>query len=185
MYLGVGILYSGLFKNHHDTLIIKWRDGFFVTFVVVSIKLNLVMELGMGVLLKFLPIYGLPLVAQLWLNYFDFKFLFSKIKTGDYTVPFINHTFEWLSTFTLAAWTFNAIFCFIPATILVAYSYKISVDNFHGLSSALIINQIASIMTSVLFVRLISGETLNRNGWIAIILFFLALPFAMHSTNSP
>ena len=118
----------------------------------------------MGVLLKLFPIFGLSLVAQLWFNYFNFKFLFSKIKFGDYTVPFVNHVFEWLGTFTITAWTFNAIFCYIPATIMVG--------------------QVASLMTSVLFIRLMAGEALNRNGWIAIILILLVLPFAAYSSTN-
>ncbi len=138
----------------------------------------------MDVLLKALPIYGLMLTAQLWFNYFNFKFLFSKIKFGDYTVPFVNHVFKWLTTFTIAGWTFNAMFCYIPATILVAYSYKISVENFNGLSSAVIVGQVASLMTSVLFMRLMAGEALNRNGWIAIALIILALPFAAYSSTN-
>ncbi len=138
----------------------------------------------MEVLLKLLPIFGLSLLAQFWFNYFNFKFLFSKIKFGDYTVPFINHVFEWLATFTVVGWTFNGIFCYIPATIIVAYGYKISVENFDGLSSAVIVGQVASLMTSVLFMRVMAGETLNRNGWIAIVLIFLALPFAAYSSTN-
>lgn len=138
----------------------------------------------MRVLFKLLPIYGLMLTAQLWFNYFNFKFIFSKIKVGDYTVPFINHVFEWLATFTIVSWIFNAIFCYIPATILVAYSYKISVENFNGLSSAVIVGQVASVMTSVLFMRLVAGEALNRNGWISIALIILALPFAAYSSTN-
>ncbi len=137
----------------------------------------------MSDLLKLLPIYGLSLIAQLWYNYFNFKFLFSKIKLGDYTVPFSSHVFQWLGTFTVVIWVFNAIFCYIPATIIVAYAYKLSVENFNGLSSALIVGQVASILTSVLFMRLMTGESLNRNGWIAIIIILLALPFAAHSSR--
>lgn len=138
----------------------------------------------MSDLLKILPIYGLSLTAQFWFNYFNFKFLFSKIKLGDYTLPFVSHVFEWLGAFTVAVWTFNAIFCYIPATILVAYSYKISVENFNGLSSAVIVGQVASILTSVLFMRLMAGEALNKNGWIAIVLILIALPFAANSSTN-
>ncbi len=138
----------------------------------------------MDVILKLLPIYGLMLTAQLWFSYFNFKFIFSKIKFGDYTVPFVNHVFKGLVTFTMAGWLFNSVFCYIPATILVAYSYKISVENFNGLSSAVIVGQVASIMTSMLFIRLTAGEGLNRNGWIAIALITLALPFAAYSSTN-
>ena len=135
-------------------------------------------------LLKLLPIFGLSLAAQFWFNYFNFKFLFSKIKIGVYTVPFVNHVFEWLGTFTVAVWSFNAIFCYIPATIMVAYAYKLSVESFGGLSSAVIVGQVASILTSVLFMRLMAGEALNKNGWIAIILILLVLPFAANSSTN-
>lgn len=135
-------------------------------------------------LLKLLPIYGLSLTAQLWFNYFNFKFLFSKIKTGDYTVPFFSHVFQGLGTFTVAIWAFNAILCYIPATIIVSYAYKLSVENFGGLSSAVIVGLIASGVTSLLFMRLLAGETLNRNGWIAIALILLALPFAANSSTN-
>ncbi len=138
----------------------------------------------MSALLKLLPIFGLSVLAQLWFNYFNFKFLFSKIKFGDYTVPFVNHVFEWLATFTMAAWTFNAVFCYIPATIMITYGYKLSVENFDGLSSAVIVGQVTSLMTSVLFMRLMAGEALNRNGWVAMTLILLALPFAAYSSTN-
>lgn len=135
-------------------------------------------------LLKILPIFGLSIVASLWFNFFNFQFIFSKIKSGHYTVPFLKHVFEWLLTFTMAVWVFNAIFCYFPATILVAYSYKLSVENFNGLSSALIVGQAASVLSSVLFMRLLTGETLNRTGWIAIALILLVLPFAANSSTN-
>ena len=133
-------------------------------------------------LLKILQILGLSIITGLWFNFFNFQFLYSKIKSGNYTVPFLGHVFEWLPTFTMSVWVFNALFCYIPATILVAYSYKLSVENFNGLSSALIVGHAVSILTSVLFIRLMAGETLNRNGWIAIALVLLALPFAANSS---
>jgi|SRR3989344_4630601 len=133
-------------------------------------------------LLKILPILGLSIITSLWFNFFNFQFLFSRIKSGNYTVPFSKHFFEWLPTFTVSAWLFNAVFCYIPATILVAYSYKLSLENFNGLSTALIVGHAVSILTSVWFIRLMAGETLNRNGWIAISLILLALPFAANSS---
>jgi len=135
-------------------------------------------------LLKVLPILGLSIVSGLWFNYFNFQFLFSRIKSGNYTIPFLKHVFSWLPTFVMSAWIFNALFCYIPATIIVAYSYKMSVTNFQGLSSALIIGHAVSILTSVLFIRLMAGETLNRNGWIAVALILLALPFSANSSTS-
>ena len=120
----------------------------------------------MSDLLKLLPIFGLSVLSQLWFNYFNFRFFFSKIKTGGYTIPFFSHVFEQLATFTLAVWSFNALFCYIPATIIAAYVYKFSVENFGGLSSGMIVSTIASVLTSVLFMRLLAGESLNRNGWI-------------------
>ena len=138
----------------------------------------------MNDLLKLLPIYGLSLIAQLWFNYFNFKFLLAKIKLEDYTVPFVNHVFKQLWTFTLAAWAFNALVCYVPATIAVAYCYKIAIQNFGGLSAAVIVGLITSLITSLLFMRLMAGETLNKNGWIAIILILLALPFAANSSTN-
>ncbi|OGM98234.1 MAG: hypothetical protein A2649_03005 [Candidatus Yanofskybacteria bacterium RIFCSPHIGHO2_01_FULL_41_26] len=133
-------------------------------------------------LLKILPILGLSIITGLWFNFFNFRFLFSKIKSGNYKVPFLRHVFEGLPTFTMSVWVFNALFCYIPATILVAYSYKMSVENFNGLSSALIVGHATSILVSILFIRLMAGEALNKNGWIAVALVLLALPFAANSS---
>jgi len=94
----------------------------------------------------------------------------------------LRHVFEGLPTFTMSVWVFNALFCYIPATILVAYSYKMSVENFNGLSSALIVGHATSILVSILFIRLMAGEALNKNGWIAVALVLLALPFAANSS---
>lgn len=84
----------------------------------------------------------------------------------------------------MAAWSFNILFCYIPATLLVAYTYKISVERYGGLSSAVIVGWISNILTQVLFVRLLAGERLNRNGWIAVFIILMALPFAAHSSTN-
>ena len=181
-----GTLYSGYFPDCRKTVsaAVFFSGLIFMEVNVLYSKLFLVRRKKVDGLLKLLPIYCLSLASQIWLNYFNFKFIFSKIKAGDYTVPiFGNHIFQWLSTFTMAAWFFNAIFCYIPATIMISYSYRISLQNFNGLSSAVIVGQVASVLTSILFMRLMTGETLNRNGWIAIVIILLALPFAANASK--
>lgn len=138
----------------------------------------------MNAFLQMWPIYGLSIITGLWFNFFNFKFLFSKIKSGQYTVPYTKHVFEWLTTFTLGAYGFNLLFCYLPATILTAYAYKISVEKFGGLASASIVGWVTNILASVLFMRLLAGEKLNRNGWIAVIIVFIALPFAANSSTN-
>ena len=118
----------------------------------------------MSDLLKMLPIYCLSIIASLWFSYFNFQFFFAKIKSGDYVVPYLDHVFERMVPFVLATYIFNAIFCYFPATILVAYSYKISVERFGGLSSALIVSHATGLLASVLFMKLLAGEIPNRNG---------------------
>ena len=135
----------------------------------------------MSDLIKLLHIYALAMIAQLWYNFFNFRFIYSKVKIGDYTVPFINHVFQRLSTFTVVAWTFNAVFCYIPATIISVYSFYLSYKYFGGASSALIVNIISTLLTAILFMKLTTGESLNKNGWIAVMLIVLASFFAAHS----
>lgn len=124
------------------------------------------------------------MITGIWFNYFNFQFIFSKIKSGKYTLPWVEHVFEGWGTFTLAAWSFNILFCYIPATLLVAYTYKISVERYGGLSSAAIVGWIMNILTQVLFMRLLAGEKLNKNGWIAVAIVLMALPFAANSSTN-
>lgn len=133
----------------------------------------------MGDLLKLWPIYVYSILAQLIFNYFNLTFLFSKIKSGNYTVPLFG-SFMSLDKFTVAAWLFNS-FGYIIATILVARSYRISVNNSGGLYSALIISQITSVIISTLFMRIIVGEVPTRNGWIALTLALAAAFFTVNS----
>ena len=134
-------------------------------------------------LLKLLPIYSISLLAQFIFNYFNFTFLFSKLKTGVYTVPFIGHVFQSWWSFTIAAWLFNCI-AYIPATVLVAWGYRISVENFGVIYLAMIIGQIASILTSILFIYLTTGEVPDRNSWIALTLVLVASVFVVYSKKS-
>lgn len=130
-------------------------------------------------LLKLWPIYTYSIAAQLIFNYVNLTFLFSKIKSGNYSVPFFG-PFASLEKFTVAAWLFNSL-AYITATILVARSYRLSVESSGGLYSALIVGQIAAILVSTLFMRLIVGEVPTRNGWIAIALALCASLFAANS----
>ena len=133
-------------------------------------------------LVHLLQIYGLSFVAQVWFNYFNFYFFYGKLKSGNYTVPmFPDHVFKNLVTFTMAAWIFNAIFCYIGATIITAYCYQLSIKYFGGLSSALIVTLISSLFTAVLFMKTSTGESLSRNEWIAVLLIILASVFAAYS----
>ena len=134
----------------------------------------------MSGLSKLLPIYGVSLVAQLLFNYFNFTFMFSRLKTGIYTLPFINYTFRSWQSFTVAAWFFNWI-AYVPATILVAWCYRLSVENFGVISKAMVIGQITSIMTSILFIYITTGEVPNHNAWIALLLVVIASIFVAYA----
>jgi len=135
-------------------------------------------------LLKILPIYFFAVLTSIWYSFVNFQFLFSKIKSGIYTVPYTSHIFEKFHNFVAGAYLFNMLICYFPAIFLTAIMFKISVDRFGGLSSALMVNHATSVLASVLFIRLLSGETPNRNGWIAIILILTALPFAANSSTN-
>lgn len=133
-------------------------------------------------LLKLLQILGISLLAQIWFNFFNFKFWLSGLKSGIYHMPILGWFKSWW-TFTLGAWCFNAIFCYIWATMLIGWCYKLSVESSGGLTRGFLVIQAASFLSSIYFIRLIVGETPNRNGWIAIILILLALPFAANSSK--
>ena len=138
----------------------------------------------MGDLLKILQILVISLVAQTWFTYFNLTFWLSKLKSGIYDVPLFGWKFDsWLS-FTLGAWFFNSIYCYIWATLLIGWCYTISIKDSSGLYPAFLVIQLASFMVSVMFMRLIVGETPNRNGWIVIALILLAIPFAAHSSTN-
>lgn len=128
-----------------------------------------------------LQICTFSLLAQAWFTYFNFTFWLSKIKSGNYYVPVFGWTFKSWWSFTFGIWFFNAIFCYLWATILISWCYKLSLKDSGGLYYAFLIIQIVSLLTSVIFMRLIVGETPNRNGWIALVLIILASLFAANS----
>lgn len=166
----------------------------------------------MGVLLKLLPILGVLTAAQLIFSYFNYTFLFSKIKSGNYRVPY----FYWMMVvswivftgiyytvapkiksgfldslfkegvfdswwkFTVAAWMFNAL-PYILGTIFVAWSIKLSVNNFGDMYTSVILGQIVTTAMTVLFMWYRMGELPSRNGWIALVLVFLASLFIANS----
>ena len=132
-------------------------------------------------LLKLLPIFVVALLAQCWFNFFNVTFWLSRLKAGSYRIPLVGWTFETWWGFTMGIWSFNAVFCYIWSTVLIAWCYKESVKQSQGLYAALLIIQIASNLSSILFMRLIAGEVPNRNGWIAIGLFLLASFFTANS----
>ncbi len=132
-------------------------------------------------MLRFLQIYGLAISAQIWFNFFNFEVIYSRIKFGNYKLPFCDHVFKSLASFTVAGWLFNSIFCYPWATVLTTYSFVLSIKYFNGLSTGLIVTVIANLMNYVFFMRLTAGETFNRSGWIAVILIIIASFFAAHS----
>ena len=82
--------------------------------------------------------------------------------------------------FSLAAWAFNASFYAI-VSVLVSLTFMISLKSFGTVAPALIASFITSIMSSILFMWLITNEVPTRNGWIAIILVLIASIFAAKS----
>lgn len=130
-------------------------------------------------LLKLLPIYATLLGAQLIFNYFNYTFLFSKIKSGVYHVPLFGDFTSWWK-FVIAVWIFNGP-AYIIGTILVAWSVKISLTNFGVMYTSLIVGQVVTILVTVFFMWYSVGELPSKNGWIALILVFLASLFAANS----
>lgn len=129
--------------------------------------------------LKLAYILIIQVISSALFSYFNFQFLYSKLKSGTYALPFIGQFDAWWK-FVVAAWLFNAPI-YIVGTLLTALSYKVSLDNFGTLYTAFIISHVCSILLSVFFIRLTAGEVPNQNGWIAITLVILSLFFASYS----
>ncbi len=133
---------------------------------------------------QLLPIYGVLLLAQLIFSWFNYTFLFSKIKTGVYQIqiPFteVLFTFSSWSEFTAVAWLFNAP-AYLVGTILVALSIKLSVDDFGVAYVWVIASQVVAIVTTIFFMWYKMGELPNRNGWIALMFVLLASIFSANS----
>lgn len=134
----------------------------------------------MQVLFKLLPIYGVMLAAQLVFSWFNYTFLFSKMKLGVYYLPIVNQTFTSWWKFAIAAWLFNAP-AYVVGTILVALSIKLSVESFGVVYTSIIVGQIVTTITAIFFMWYRIGELPNRNGWIALTLVLLASIFAAYS----
>ncbi len=130
---------------------------------------------------SFLQIYAVSLLAQIWFTFFNLKFWLSGLKSEVYRIPLFGWTLKTWWGFTWGIWFFNAAFCYFWATALIGWCYKLSLKDSGGLYHGFLVIQIVSIMTSVVFMRLIVGETPDRNGWIALVLVLLASVFAAYS----
>ncbi|MEK7076089.1 MAG: hypothetical protein AAB941_00280 [Patescibacteria group bacterium] len=133
----------------------------------------------MKVFLKLLPIYATLIGAQLIFSYFNYTFLFSRIKSGIYHVPLFGDLTSWWK-FVVAVWVFNAP-SYILGTILVAWSVKLSLTNFGVMYTSIIVGQVITIIMTLFFMWYKMGELPSRNGWIALGLVFLASLFAANS----
>lgn len=134
----------------------------------------------MQVLLKLLPIYVVMLAAQLVFGWFNYTFLFSRMKSGIYHLPVVDQTFASWWKFAIAAWAFNAP-AYIIGTILVALSVKLSVESFGVMYTSIIVGQVITVITTLFFMWYKIGELPNRNGWIALALVLLASIFSAYS----
>jgi len=168
------------------------------------------------VLLKLLPLYAALLAAQLIFSWFNYTFLFAKIKSASYRLPFFygvmfvnwiilsvlyyviiptkngfrifkpflaEETFSSWWKLTVASWMFNAP-AYILGTILVAWSIKMSMENFGVMYTSIIVGQIITVLCTVFFMWYKMGEFPNRNGWIAMVLILIASVFAAFSGKS-
>ena len=138
----------------------------------------------MADLLKMMPIYIFAVITSIWYAFVNFQFLFSKIKSGIYTVPYVSHVFKNFYNFIAGAYLFNMLICYFPAVFLTAIMFKISVDRFGGVSSALMVSQATGLLASVFFMRLLAGERPNGRGWICIVLILVSLLFAPNSSTN-
>lgn len=138
----------------------------------------------MSALSKILPIYLSLIVANTVFNFLNITIWLSKIKSGVYTlpldkIPIVNLIFNTAPVFqswwkfTIAAWCFNVI-GYIPATLIVAWAYKTSVDRYSVLYTAFVVNQIISIAIPMLFLYLQIGELPNKQEWFGLTLIFIA-----------
>jgi len=124
-------------------------------------------------LLKVLPIYVSLFIAGAIFSFVNITFWLSKIKSGVYVLPFIDHVFQKCWTFTLAAWCFN-VPSYIIATLFVGYAYKTSVANYGILYSALVISNITSVFTMMFFMYIQTGEVPNKKEWMSLVLVLIA-----------
>lgn len=157
-------------------------------FYKLNARLTLsILETTLVDFLKILEIYAIAFWAQVMFNYFNFTFIFSRLKFGvlegvfSFTIPFINKTFTFSNWpgLTVGAWL-TGIPLYIPATLCVALSYVLAVKHFGNITSAIIISTMSSLATSLFFARLRTGEELSYQGWLAIGLIVLASFFAAH-----
>ena len=123
-------------------------------------------------LLKLLPIYTTLFSAQFIFSYVNYTFIFSKIKSGVFHLPLFGDFTPWWK-FVIMAWLFNAP-AFIFGTVLVVWSMKLSLDNFGAAYTSIIASQIISVIMTLFFMWYRMGELPSRNGWIALILVFIA-----------
>ena len=136
----------------------------------------------MKVILQLLPIYGVLLVAHLIFSWFNYTFLFSRIKSGVYHAPLFGDFTSWWK-FVVAVWIFGAP-AYVLGTILMVWSVKLSLTNFGIMYTSVVVAQIVTILTTIFFMWYKMGELPNRNGWIALILILLASTFAANSGKS-
>ncbi len=131
------------------------------------------------IFLKLFPIYLTLLGAQIIFSYVNFTFLFSKLKLGDYHNPLFGDFSSWWK-FTIAVWVFNAP-VYVLGTVLVAWSVKLSLNNFGDMYTSVIIGQVIIVVVTLFFMWYRMGELPSRNGCIALILVFVASLFAANS----
>lgn len=133
-------------------------------------------------LLKLLPIFATLIGAQLIFNFINYTLIYPKIKSGVYHVPLFGD-FTSLTGFAAASWLIGTP-GFLVGTILVAWSVRLSFFNFGVMYTSVIISQIITTISTLFFMWYRMGELPTRNGWIALVLVFLASLFAANSGRS-
>lgn len=133
-------------------------------------------------LLKILPMYATIFFAQFIMSWGSYTFIFSKVKSGKYVLPFFGEFESW-QWFTVVAWSM-ASFLYIPGTILVVLASRFSMKNSGSMYPWAIAGQIVPIAITIFFMWYIIGEVPNRNGWIALALVMVASIFAAFSGKS-
>ena len=133
----------------------------------------------MKAFLQVIPMYLILLLAHSIMSYGSYTFIFSKIKSGVYSLPILGEFTSW-QWFTITAWLFAAML-YIPGTILVVLASRLSMKNSGSMYPWAIAGQIVPIITMIFFMYYRIGETPNRNGWIALLLVMIASVFAAYS----
>jgi len=102
------------------------------------------------------------------------------LKTGSYVTPLFGWKFShWLS-FVFVSLAALQVFYLLSGMILFV-AYKLTLDYFHVMYPAVILNMVAIIFWTILMMYIKVKEVPTRDGWIALSLVVIASLLAMNA----